>query len=100
LQIQIRTKGTKIPKTDCKERRQFDQETLDLVKEYKGEYLSLHHPDETEAHDDYVMSWALVEYAHKIFTERSPDVHIINQKPLAKQLKEVDNIDNIEYLIF
>jgi hypothetical protein len=100
LQIQIRTKGTKIPKTDCKERRLFDQEVLDLVKEYKGEYLSLHHPDEPEAHDDFVMSWALAEYAHKIFTERSPDVHIISSKPLAKQTEEVDNIDNIDDLIF
>lgn len=100
LQIQIRTKGTKIPKTDCTERRMFDQELLDLVKEYKGEYLSIHHTDDNEAHDDFVMSWALVEYAHKIFLERTPEVSIVSSKPLARKVEMSDNDDNINDLIY
>lgn len=100
LQIQIRTKGTKIPKTDNRERRMFDQEVLDCVKEYKGEYLSLHHPDESEAHDDMVQSWALAEYAHKLFIEKSPEVTVISSRPLARKSESLDNEDNIDNLIF
>jgi len=55
----ISEKKIKIPKKDSKERRKFMQQMLELEKEYKGNYLSCHHPDVKDAHDDYCDSVAL-----------------------------------------
>lgn len=43
---------------------EFEQEMLKLVKEYKGEYMSVHHPDNKNAHDDHADSTALMSYAY------------------------------------
>jgi hypothetical protein len=43
----------------------FEEQTIKLVREYKGdgEYLSVHHPDEPGGRDDYPDSTALVVMA-------------------------------------
>ena len=40
----------------------FEEQTIKLVREYKGdgEFLSVHHPDEPDAHDDFPDSTALM----------------------------------------
>lgn len=43
--------------------RECDYEMLALVKEYKQNYLSVHHPDIKDAHDDHSDSLALMSYA-------------------------------------
>lgn len=55
---------TELPTDVTIESNKFRQQMLDLQKEYKGELLSVHHPDKPNAHDDYPDSWALAEYAY------------------------------------
>lgn len=78
LSVQVKNQGTRYPTEDTKECREFEQEMLDLEKEYKGEYLSCHHPDESGAHDDYPDSWALAEWAHRQLLENEPDVDVVS----------------------
>jgi hypothetical protein len=57
---------TAIPATDTLELRKMRQQLLDLQKEYKGQFLTCHHPDDQSGqtyHDDYPDSWALAEHA-------------------------------------
>ena len=45
----------------------FEMQMLEMIKEYKGEFLSCHHPDRAGAHDDFPDSLALALYqARKI----------------------------------
>lgn len=62
---------TTIPRIETKEAEEFRQQMLDLQKEYKGEFLSCHHPDESYAHDDYCDSWALAEYAYAEYNKNN-----------------------------
>jgi len=95
LLIQIKNKGTQYPNEKSKEREQFESELLNLQKEYKGEFLSCHHPDDPKAHDDYPDSWALAEYAHKYIIENNPEIDIIStkEKKIYKE-KEIEEDDN------
>lgn len=57
---------TAIPQDDTLELRKMRQQMLDLEKEYKGQFLSCHHPEDESGqtyHDDYPDAWALSEYA-------------------------------------
>lgn len=57
---------TGIPADDTLELRKLRQQLLDLEKEYKGQFLVCHHPDDESGqkyHDDYPDSWALAEHA-------------------------------------
>jgi len=45
-----------------REVKRFEQQMLDLNKEYSGNLLRCHHPDVDGAHDDYVSSLALAFY--------------------------------------
>lgn len=57
---------TAIPQTDTLELKKMRQQLLDLQKEYKGQFLSCHHPEDESGqsyHDDYPDSWALAEHA-------------------------------------
>jgi len=64
----INNRLTAIPSDDTVELRKCRQQCLDMQKEYKGQFLSCHHPDGTDGtgqgyHDDYPDSWALAEHA-------------------------------------
>lgn len=68
LQQVVQNRLTAIPNDDTVELDRLREQLLDLQKEYKGELLSVHHPesktqDGEEYHDDYPDSWALAEYA-------------------------------------
>jgi len=53
----------------------FEMQMLEMIKEYKGEFLSCHHPDKSGAHDDFPDSLALALFkARKI-----SDVNISRQ---------------------
>lgn len=66
---------TRLPKIETKEAERFKEQILDLQKEYKGELLSVHHPNSPDAHDDYADSWALAEYAYAM-EMKTQDVRI------------------------
>lgn len=55
---------------DKKQLEKMRKQMLDLVKEYKGQFMSVHHPEGSENgevfHDDYPDSWALAEYAYSL----------------------------------
>lgn len=58
---------TAIPATDTLELKKLRKQCIDMEKEYKGQFLSCHHPEGSEKgedyHDDYPDSWSLAEHA-------------------------------------
>jgi len=73
LQV-IHNKLTKIPGADRAARWYIEWRTemLNLEKEYKGRFLSVHHPDDPSAHDDYPDAWALSEHAKSEALKKAP----------------------------
>lgn len=63
LKVSIKQLLTTTPNLDTKLGERFKQQMLDLQQEYKGDKLSVHHPDSPDAHDDFADSWALAEWA-------------------------------------
>ncbi len=60
---------TAIPADDTLELRKMRQQLIELQKEYKGQFLVCHHPDDESGqayHDDYPDAWALAEWAFAI----------------------------------
>lgn len=68
LKVSIKELLTSLPNRD-KKGEKFRQQMLDLQQEYKGQLLSVHHPDDATAHDDYPDSWALAEWAYARWNE-------------------------------
>lgn len=91
---QISLKATLYPNIDCLEKREFEEELLDLQKEYKGEYLSCHHPNDPKAHDDYADSWALAEYAEMWLAQNGIELDIISlpQKVVSPQAEDLEDL--------
>jgi len=71
LKVSIQQLLTTLPNNSTKESEKFRQQMLDLQQEFRGQLLSVHHPDDPNAHDDYADSWALAEYAYAKQSERS-----------------------------
>lgn len=69
LKVSIKELLTTLPKLDKKHGEKLRQQMLDLQQEWKGQLLSVHHPDSADAHDDYPDSWALAEWAYARYTE-------------------------------
>ena len=69
LKLSVQGLLTTLPKPDKKHGERFRQQMLDLQQEYKGQLLSVHHPDSNDAHDDYPDSWALAEWAYAKWSE-------------------------------
>lgn len=57
--------------------RRFRQELIDLQKEYKGRFMSVHHPEGAKAHDDYPDSWALAEHALAEIIKKEPTLRFL-----------------------
>lgn len=77
LQV-IQNKMTRIPKDPkSKDYITWRSEMLNLEKEYKGRFLSVHHPDDPNAHDDYTDSWALAEYGKSECIRKEPRLTIL-----------------------
>lgn len=69
LKVSIKELLTTLPKLDKKSGEKLRQQMLDLQQEWKGQLLSVHHPDSPDAHDDYPDSWALAEWAYARYNE-------------------------------
>lgn len=77
LQV-IQNKLTSIPdEPSHKDVITFKVEMLNLEKEYKGRYMSVHHPDDANAHDDYPDSWAIAEYVKTENLKKEPGITIL-----------------------
>jgi hypothetical protein len=55
--------------SDHKLAPKFEMQMLEMIKEYKGEFLSCHHPDRAGAHDDFPDSLALALYQARKITD-------------------------------
>jgi hypothetical protein len=85
LKVSIRELLTDLPKADTREAERFKQQMLDLQQEYKGQLLSVHHPNDDNAHDDYPDSWALAEWAYAKYNEdNNAQVVFVSGEPERK----------------
>lgn len=78
LKVTISELLTTLPNLGTKQGEKFKQQMLDLQQEYKGQLLSVKHPDDPNAHDDYPDSWALAEWAYAKYYENQADVQFVN----------------------
>lgn len=69
LKVTISELLTTLPNLGTKQGAKFRQQMLDLQQKYNGQLLSVHHPDDPNAHDDYPDSWALAEWAYARWSE-------------------------------
>lgn len=69
LKVSISELLTTLPNLSTRLGQRFRQQMLDLQQEYKGQLLSVKHPDDPNAHDDYPDSWALAEWAYAKWNE-------------------------------
>lgn len=77
LKATIKQQLTKLPQTSIKEAERFKTQVLNLQQEYKGQFLSVSHPEDPKAHDDYPDSWALAEWAYARWNEESVGIATI-----------------------
>jgi len=78
LKVSIKELLTTLPIQDKKNGEKFRQQMLDLQQEYKGQLLSVHHPDSNDAHDDYPDSWALAEWAYAKWSETKVEISSVS----------------------
>jgi hypothetical protein len=69
LKVTIQELLTSLPNLGTKQGEKFRQQMLDLQQKYNGQLLSVKHPDDPNAHDDYPDSWALAEWAFARWNE-------------------------------
>jgi hypothetical protein len=91
LKVVIEQGLTRLPALNTKIGERFREQMLDLQKEYKGSFLSVHHPDDPSAHDDFADSWALAEWAFtKWYNENEPQFFSANTSEERKVKKDDD----------
>lgn len=90
LKVVIKESLTTLPKLDTKEAEKFRQQMLDLQQEYKGQLLSVHHPDSPDAHDDYPDSWALAEWAYAEGKQHELNYYVVTGEKERKVDKNED----------
>lgn len=78
LKVSIKELLTTLPILSTKKGEKFRLQMLDLQQEYKGQLLSVHHPDAADAHDDYCDSWALAEWAYARYHETQADIAFVD----------------------
>lgn len=71
LKVSMQELLTTLPNLGTNQGVKFRQQMLDLQQEYKGQLLSVKHPDDPNAHDDYPDSWALAEWAFARWNEEN-----------------------------
>lgn len=95
LKVTIKELLTSLPNQD-KKGEKFRQQMLDLQQEYKGQLLSVRHPDDASAHDDYPDSWALAEWAYARYNEDNDiSINIISAEKERKVVKN-ENTGQVE----
>lgn len=90
LKVSISELLTDLPKLDTREAERFKQQMLDLQQEYKGQLLSVSHPDDPNAHDDYPDSWALAEWAYAKHNESRVQAVVVGQAEPERNVKKDD----------
>lgn len=97
LKVSIRELLTTLPNLRIKNGERFKQQMLDLQQQYKGQLLSVSHPDDPNAHDDYPDSWALAEWAYAKYQENavSIDAVTITNQPERKVKRDANRV--VEY---
>ena len=93
LKVSIAELLTDLPKLDTREAERFKQQCLDLQQEWKGQNLSVHHPDDPNAHDDYPDSWALAEWAYAKYNESRFTLEVV--APIAERNVKKDESGNV-----
>lgn len=91
LKVSIKELLTTLPKLDKNKGEKFRQQMLDLQQEYKGQLLSVHHPDSNDAHDDYPDSWALAEWAYAKWNENKTEISVVSVSNEPERKVERDN---------
>jgi len=71
LKVVIKDSLTTLPNLSTTNSKRFIEQMINLQQQYKGQYLSVAHPDDDKAHDDYPDSWALAEWAFAKWNENS-----------------------------
>ena len=98
LKVSIKESLTTLPNLSTKQGEKFKQQMLDLQQEYKGQLLSVHHPDDPNAHDDYPDSWALAEWAYAKFNEdNGAGVSVINVSEKERKVTKDDEGNTTDY---
>lgn len=92
LKATIKQRLTTLPISSIKEADRFKTQLLNLQQEYKGQFLSVQHPDDPNAHDDYPDSWALAEWAYARWNEETVGIASIDFKT-TKQEKVKDEAE-------
>lgn len=88
LKVSIKEQLTSLPELTTKQGEKFRQEMLDLQQQHKGQLLSVHHPDDPNAHDDYSDSWALAEWAYARWNEDNDvSIAIVSTEPVRGEGK-------------
>lgn len=88
LKVSIKEKLTSLPELSTRQGEKFRQEMLDLQQQHKGQLLSVHHPDDPNAHDDYSDSWALAEWAYARWNEDNDvSIAIVSTEPVRGEGK-------------
>lgn len=98
LKVSIQELLTTVPSLSTKNGERFKQQVLDLQQEYKGQLLSVSHPDDPNAHDDFPDSWALAEWAYAKYNENnniSIGVVQVSKEPERKVTKDANRV--VEY---
>lgn len=91
LKVTIKELLTTLPKQDTKNVEKFRQQMLDLQQEYKGQLLSVQHPDDANAHDDYPDSWALAEWAYARWNEfNNASIAVVSNERERKVRKDAE----------
>lgn len=89
LKVTIQELLTTLPNLSTKLGERFRQEILDLQQKYNGQLLSVSHPDDANAHDDYPDSWALAEWAYAKWNEANTiSVDILSSEKARKVKKD------------
>lgn len=97
LKVSIKELLTTLPNLSTKLGEKFRQQMLDLQQEYKGQLLSVHHPDDANAHDDYCDSWALSEWAYAKYNENNNASISIIQDTKERKVVKNDEGRTMEY---
>lgn len=89
LKVSIKELLTTLPNLSTKKTEKFRQQMLDLQQEYKGQLLSVKHPDDPNAHDDFCDSWALAEWAYaKYYEAGEPQLVVLKSEKKRKITKD------------
>lgn len=96
LKVSIKELLTTLPNLDTKMGVKLRQEMLDLQQEYKGQLLSVHHPESPNAHDDYPDSWALAEWAYAKWNEYNDVQLVVIKNEKERQVVKNEDTGQVE----